>query len=109
MHRRVLRNDAIRMYQSGGTVADVARRLGVPYRTVWTWCHRPPSGRNTSADRCFRCRPGDRSPDDPAAYCYLLGLYLGDGHLVTTARVPVLAIACTAVVAQHIPDRCLKT
>ncbi|MFI7023462.1 hypothetical protein [Micromonospora sp. NPDC049900] len=44
----------------------------------------------SSADRCFRCRPGQEGPADPAAYAYLLGLYLGDGHLVTTDRVPVL-------------------
>jgi len=31
---------------------------------------------------------------DPGAYVYLLGLYLGDGHLVTSARVPVLRIYC---------------
>jgi hypothetical protein len=30
------------------------------------------------------------------AYVYLLGLYLGDGHLVTSIRVPVLRIYCTA-------------
>ena len=33
---------------------------------------------------------------DPAAYAYLLGLYLGDGHLVTSGKAPVLRIACTA-------------
>src|SRR5689334_10178241 len=96
MHRRALRDEAIRMYQSGGTVAQVARALGVHYRTMWNWCHRPSANRATSADRCFRCQPDDRSPDDRAAYCYLLGLYLGDGHLVTSARVPVLRIICAA-------------
>ena len=33
-------------------------------------------------------------PDDPAGYSYLLGLYLGDGHLVTAAKVPVLRVYC---------------
>lgn len=33
---------------------------------------------------------------DPRSYAYLLGQYLGDGHLVTSARIPVLRIyACT--------------
>jgi hypothetical protein len=33
---------------------------------------------------------------DNRAYAYLLGLYLGDGHLVTSTKVPVLRIYCTA-------------
>lgn len=80
------------MHQSGAAVADVARWAGVPYRTAWDWCHGPPAIRRTSADRCFRCRA--TTPEDVAAYVYLLGLYLGDGHLVTNARVPVLRIMC---------------
>jgi hypothetical protein len=35
-------------------------------------------------------------PDAPVPYAYLLGQYLGDGHLVTDARVPALRIACAA-------------
>ncbi|HEX2417456.1 MAG TPA: hypothetical protein VHJ83_04915 [Micromonosporaceae bacterium] len=35
-------------------------------------------------------------PKDQEEYAYLLGLYLGDGYLVTSVRVPVLRIACTA-------------
>ena len=33
-------------------------------------------------------------PSDPAQYNYLLGQYLGDGHLATTVKTPVLRIAC---------------
>lgn len=33
-------------------------------------------------------------PPDPAAYAYLLGQYLGDGHILLTQRVPVLSIFC---------------
>jgi hypothetical protein len=38
-------------------------------------------------------------------YAYLLGQYLGDGHLVITARLPVLGIACTNEYAE-IMDEC---
>ena len=31
---------------------------------------------------------------DPAAYCHLLGLYLGDGWLTTSGRSPSLSVAC---------------
>lgn len=47
-----------------------------------------------TAVRCFRCRTDLDNPTDPPAYAYLLGLYLGDGHLVTSDRVPVLRIYC---------------
>jgi hypothetical protein len=41
-----------------------------------------------------RCAAPPRAPNDQGAYAYLLGLYLGDGHLVTRAKVPVLRIFC---------------
>jgi hypothetical protein len=80
--------------------------LHLPYRTVWDWTRdRPDSQSMTTADRCFRCRDSPVPPDDPSAYAYLLGLYLGDGHLVTSARVPVLRIAC-ANAWPHLIDEC---
>ncbi|RZU77120.1 hypothetical protein EV384_5833 [Micromonospora kangleipakensis] len=70
--------------------------MGLSYPTVRQWCKdRPEPKRQGSASRCFRCRPDVDNPIDPAAYSYLLGLYLGDGHLVTSARVPVLRISCS--------------
>ncbi|NYF54172.1 transcriptional regulator [Micromonospora purpureochromogenes] len=77
-------------------MAATARALGLPYRTVWHWCKDRPEPRQHGTQlRCFRCRSGVDNPTKPAAYAYLLGLYLGDGHLVTTARVPVLRIYCS--------------
>jgi len=32
--------------------------------------------------------------DDQPAYAYLLGQYLGDGHLLMTQRVPLLSVTC---------------
>ncbi|SCL37245.1 hypothetical protein GA0070624_5806 [Micromonospora rhizosphaerae] len=79
----------------GHNIRSVARTLSLPYATVWHWCvDRPEPAVLGSAVRCFRCRPHLESPPDPAAYAYLLGLYLGDGHLVTSDRVPVLRIYC---------------
>ncbi|WP_244236181.1 transcriptional regulator [Micromonospora inaquosa] len=74
----------------------MARTLSLPYATVWHWCvDRPEAVKRGTELRCFRCRPDVQNPTDLAAYAYLLGLYLGDGHLVTTARVPVLRIYCS--------------
>ncbi|MFG1652735.1 transcriptional regulator [Micromonospora sp. NPDC049275] len=75
----------------------MARTLSLPYATVWHWCvDRPEPAKRGSELRCFRCLPDVEDPTDPAAYAYLLGLYLGDGHLAVSPKVPVLRIACTA-------------
>ncbi|MGC5031881.1 transcriptional regulator [Micromonospora sp. DT229] len=80
----------------GHNIRSIARTLALPYTTVWHWCvDRPEPAQVSSATRCFRCRPELTGPADPAAYAYLVGLYLGDGHLVTSDRAPVLRIYCT--------------
>ncbi|MEV4212826.1 helix-turn-helix domain-containing protein [Micromonospora sp. NPDC049662] len=106
MHPPEIRARARQMFLAGSTVADTARATGVPYRTVWHWCTDRPEARLRGTQlRCFRCRDGVDSPTDPAAYVYLLGLYLGDGHLAVSPKVPVLRIACTASYP-HLVDAC---
>ncbi|WP_406042792.1 DUF1804 family protein [Micromonospora sp. NBC_00898] len=95
MHPPELRTRARRLYLAGATVAEAARAVGVSYPTVRHWCKvRPEPKQQGTALRCFRCRADVDKPTDPGQYAYLLGLYLGDGHLVTTVRVPVLRIVC---------------
>jgi hypothetical protein len=95
VHPPEVRDQVRRLYLSGRTIAASARAVGLPYRTVWHWCKDRPEPKHQGTElRCFRCRPGVEFPTAPGAYAYLLGLYLGDGHLVTTARVPVLRIYC---------------
>ncbi|MFC4150269.1 transcriptional regulator [Micromonospora mangrovi] len=97
VHPPEIRARARQVFLSGVTVAEAARTVSLSCRTVWHWCRdRPDPVMLGTALRCFRCRDGHSAPSNPAAYAYLLGLYLGDGHLVTTARVPVLRISCTA-------------
>src|SRR5947209_7208526 len=70
---------------------EVAARTGVPRATVVRWRRRdrpPHPGRAHLSGSDWRVL-------DPAAYCYLLGAYLGDGHV--THRPPakwVLRVAC---------------
>lgn len=95
MHSLDIRARARRQYLAGSTVAEVARQFGLPYPTVRHWCRDRPEPKQLGTEsRCFRCRSDVDNPTDPAAYAYLVGLYLGDGHLVTSARVPVLRIYC---------------
>ncbi|MBQ1010228.1 transcriptional regulator [Micromonospora sp. M51] len=96
MHPPQMRAQARALRVRGHSIHSVARKLSLPYATVWHWCvDRPEPVRRGTELRCFRCRPDVDNPTDPGAYAYLLGLYLGDGHLVTTARVPVLRIYCS--------------
>ncbi|MFF3854844.1 transcriptional regulator [Micromonospora sp. NPDC002575] len=84
----------------------MARALSLPYNTVWHWCvDRPERAVVGTAKRCFRCSPEVGYPTEPGAYPYLLGLYLGDGHLVTSGKAPVLRVACTAAYPRLI-DSC---
>ncbi|SBV30621.1 hypothetical protein GA0070620_6219 [Micromonospora krabiensis] len=77
-------------------MGEIAKQLRLPYPTVRHWCvDRPERKRRGTELRCFRCREDVDNPADPGAYAYLLGLYLDDGHLVTSARVPVLGIYCS--------------
>ncbi|MFL5823300.1 MAG: helix-turn-helix domain-containing protein [Solirubrobacteraceae bacterium] len=79
---------------------QIAARTGVNRSTVQRWRHRdhPPYARLGVSDAdAWRV-------EEPAAYCYLLGCYLGDGHV--THRPPgtwALRIACDQLY-RHIID-----
>jgi Helix-turn-helix domain len=68
-----------RLAVRGEPAAAIARRLGIPRSTVRGWLN--PAPRPPRAP-CV----ADLSALPPAAYAYLLGLYLGDGHVVSTGR-----------------------
>ncbi|MFD9032972.1 helix-turn-helix domain-containing protein [Streptomyces sp. NPDC059567] len=96
-HGTEVRQRALSLLRGGATNADVARELNVPKGTIGYWKH---------VDRATRGEcPGRHSPKcplcdgrelDEAAYAYLLGLYLGDGHIIKNRamRVPSLSITC---------------
>ncbi|MFF0726536.1 helix-turn-helix domain-containing protein [Streptomyces sp. NPDC004134] len=96
-HGTDVRDRALALLRTGARNADIARDLGVPVGTVGYWLCRDRARRGTSPgapDRpCPRC---DGRPLDDTAYAYLLGLYLGDGHIVRYSghRVPSLMITC---------------
>jgi hypothetical protein len=100
VHPPQFRERALRLREAGIPFGDICRDLGLPRRTVGHWFYgeraRLRAERDAIPARCPRCSEPPRPPDDPANYVYLLGLYLGDGHLVTSAKVPVLRIYCTA-------------
>ena len=71
---------AMRMSRAGASDYAIAATLGMSRLTVFNWRHRKPTfGRPT------RRIDEDWRPSDPWAYAYLLGIYLGDGHLSSHA------------------------
>lgn len=97
MHDPLIRHHAVALVRSGIPNAEVGRRLRIPSGTIGAWVHldRAKRGECPGAHRpaCHRC---DGSPLDRVAYSYLLGLYLGDGHIIQYSghRVPNLMITC---------------
>ncbi|OEJ38570.1 hypothetical protein AR457_25860 [Streptomyces agglomeratus] len=95
MHGIEVRQKALALLREGVTNAEVARQLNVPSGTLGYWRHMDRASRGECPGRrgarCPRC---DGRPLDHAAYAYLLGLYLGDGHIsqYSTHRSPSLMI-----------------
>lgn len=97
IHAQETRWRALELLRDGATNADVARKLEVPAGTIAYWLHRDrarrdecPGAHNPACPRC------DGRPLDAPAYSYLLGQYLGDGHIshYSAHRVPNLMVTC---------------
>jgi hypothetical protein len=96
-HGTEVRQQALTLLRDGTKNIEVARKLRVPSGTISYWKHQDRAKRGECPGRhnpeCPRC---DGRELDGAAYSYLLGLYLGDGHISRYAehRVPNLMISC---------------
>ncbi|MEE1754982.1 helix-turn-helix domain-containing protein [Streptomyces sp. SP18CS02] len=96
-HGTDVRQHALTLLRGGARNADVARTLNVPTGTISYWKHVDRAKRGEcpgrSIPKCPRCDGRDLNEE---AYAYLLGLYLGDGHIVQnrSMRVPSLSITC---------------
>jgi hypothetical protein len=99
MHELGIRIQARRLMAGGLTTRATAARLGLAYGTVVKWRRHLPSD---DAPAC----PLTEAHQDAwcSAYLYLLGQYLGDGHLVTSTRVPVLRLYASTDYPRIIAD-----
>jgi hypothetical protein len=86
VHPIAVRAEALALIDAGHNDCEVARSLGVPRTTVRDWRRRP--YQSQPAAICPRCWRPSRRPIvfTDAHYAELLGLYLGDGHIVRTGR-----------------------
>ncbi|TDC64210.1 helix-turn-helix domain-containing protein [Actinomadura sp. GC306] len=93
MHDPTTRQLARRLLGSGLTLAEVHRQTGVPLSTLGYWRKNPDTGAGSGRSLCPRCHGRELNG---RRYSYLLGLYLGDGHIAKTHREGVyrLEIAC---------------
>lgn len=63
------------LFAAGWSPTEVARLTGIPRSTLRDWC----AGRTPRRPSAEPCLPNHLEALDPAAYAYLLGVYLGDG------------------------------
>ncbi|MEV2248962.1 helix-turn-helix domain-containing protein [Streptomyces sp. NPDC050147] len=97
-HGTEVRQKALTLLRGGAKNAEVARRLNVPSGTIAYWRHMDRAKRGECPGKHDpKCPQCDGRDLDMVAYSYLLGLYLGDGHIIQYSghRVPSLMIACT--------------
>jgi hypothetical protein len=107
-HGTSVRQRALTLLRDGARNADVARELNVPTGTISYWKHMDRAQRGECPGRlqrppCPRC-DGELNR---SAYAYLLGLYLGDGHIIQNRamRSPSLSITC-AEAHPGLADQC---
>jgi hypothetical protein len=94
MHPTHIRQEALRLHADGVPLSEIYRRLRLSRNTVAYWLYSRRARSKRVDNRCPLCDRPPRKIDDPPSYAYLLGQYLGDGHLLMTRRVPLLTVAC---------------
>ncbi|MFJ3702210.1 MULTISPECIES: helix-turn-helix domain-containing protein [unclassified Streptomyces] len=102
------RKRALALVAQGFSQNSVSKQTGISRAAIRSWLQRiEPLGHKPGAE-CPRCSDTPRLPDDPAAYSYLLCLYLGDGCVSAAKRgVYSLRIAC-ADAWPGLIDACVK-
>jgi hypothetical protein len=93
MHPQRTVERVLAMCRPGITTREISRITGIPERTIAHWRRgdrRAPGSRGSA--QCPRC---DTKPLT-ASYAYLLGTYLGDGHITRHRRgVHALSVFCS--------------
>ncbi|MCX4777668.1 helix-turn-helix domain-containing protein [Streptomyces sp. NBC_01264] len=80
----------------GVTNRAVAEHLGIPRGTIGWWRSEDRRHRGEAYVRPTDCPRCTGREVDQAAYAYLLGLYLGDGHVISKHKQHHLSVYCDA-------------
>ncbi|MFD5386782.1 transcriptional regulator [Streptomyces sp. NPDC021218] len=88
------RKRALALVAQGRSLNSVSKQTGISRSAIRRW-QLSIAPASLKAE-CPRCSPQGRLPNAAVAYAYLLGLYLGDGHIIhyRKHRAPSLSIAC---------------
>lgn len=118
MHPRDAVDEALRLHGQGWTDKAVAQACGISVWTIRHWIHgrrRAPSTEARRTQRTTYCPVCGSGQLNAEAYAYLLGLYLGDGHITESRRevhylwvfcddkYPGLIKLCSAAMADVLP------
>ncbi|WP_438294415.1 helix-turn-helix domain-containing protein [Streptomyces sp. HUAS TT7] len=96
LHGTEVRQKAVTLLRQGMTNRAVAERLNVPRGTVRWWRHEDRRSRGEPYEHPTDCPQCTGRDFDHVAYAYLLGLYLGDGHIISKPKQHHLSIFCNA-------------
>jgi hypothetical protein len=93
VHPRDTVDRVLDLCRTGITTREVARLTGIPERTVAHWRRGDRRIRASAPPRSAPCPRCDGCGLD-ASYVYLLGAYLGDGHITSAQRTNCLWVYC---------------
>ncbi|MET9608960.1 helix-turn-helix domain-containing protein [Streptomyces sp. NPDC006512] len=91
-----MREEAVALLRRGIPNRTVAEQFGIPRGTVAWWRHEDRRVRGETYSPPTDCPPCTGRDVHPSAYAYLLGLYLGDGHIISKPKQHHLSIFCDA-------------
>jgi hypothetical protein len=90
------REEVARLSAAGLNDCQIARELGIPRSTIGHWRRGPVSAAHATSTCAICADAPERLPG--RSYAYLLGAYLGDGHIVEMKRsVHRLTIYCSLI------------
>ncbi|WP_369217299.1 helix-turn-helix domain-containing protein [Streptomyces flavofungini] len=95
-HKPSVRAEALELLRQGVTNRSVAERLDVPRGTIGWWRSEERKRLGITYERLTDCPHCTGRRYDHRAYAYLLGLYLGDGHIISKPKQHHLSIFCNA-------------
>ncbi|WP_320776281.1 helix-turn-helix domain-containing protein [Streptomyces sp. CRN 30] len=95
-HSSSIRAHAVSLMRQGVPNRLVAEQFGVPRGTVGWWRSEDRRAHGETYEQRTDCPRCTGREFDQVAYAYLLGLYLGDGHITSKPRQHHLSITCNA-------------
>jgi len=101
VYPKSVREEALKLLVSGTSMNAASHQIGVSRAAIREWRDRGVEPKH-GPRACFRCEVA--RPPDAAAYCRLLGFYLGDGGISRMRSTFALRVSCDAVYPGIVAD-----